>query len=82
MANEKANLKSEFQSPLTWLKWLLVLIIVTYAGYMVVSMYMRGDVAFPLLILIVVSSGVVMQIKRNYIVAVLPKGTLEAISVK
>ena len=33
-------------------------------------------------VLVSVSSGVVMQIKRNYIVAVLPKGTLEAISVK
>lgn len=65
MANEKANLKSEFQSPLTWLKWLLVLIIVTYAGYMVVSMYMRGDIAFPLLILIVVSSGVVIFLSKK-----------------
>ncbi len=32
-------------------------------------------------VLIVVSADVVMQIKRNYVVAVLPKGTLEAIAV-
>lgn len=32
-------------------------------------------------VLISVSSGVVMQIKRNYVVAVLPKGTLEAVAV-
>ncbi|MGN0902325.1 MAG: preprotein translocase subunit YajC [Succinivibrio sp.] len=33
-------------------------------------------------VLMSVSSGVVMQIKRNYVVAVLPKGTLEAVSVE
>ena len=33
-------------------------------------------------VLITVSSGVVMQIKRNYVVAVLPKGTLEAVAVE
>lgn len=33
-------------------------------------------------VLVSVSSGVVMQIKRNYVVAVLPKGTLEAIAVE
>ena len=33
-------------------------------------------------VLVSVSSGVVMQIKRNYVVAVLPKGTLEAITVE
>lgn len=33
-------------------------------------------------VLVSVSSGVVMQFKRNYIVAVLPKGTVEAISVE
>lgn len=32
-------------------------------------------------VLVSVSSGVVMQIKRNYVVAVLPKGTLEAVAV-
>ncbi|MGN0916220.1 MAG: preprotein translocase subunit YajC [Succinivibrio sp.] len=32
-------------------------------------------------VLMSVSSGIVMQIKRNYVVAVLPKGTLEAVSV-
>ena len=29
-----------------------------------------------------VASGVVMQMKRNYIVAVLPKGTIEPVSVE
>ncbi|MGN0893521.1 MAG: preprotein translocase subunit YajC [Succinivibrio sp.] len=33
-------------------------------------------------VLMSVSSGVVMQIKRNYVVAVLPKGTLEAVSIE
>ncbi len=33
-------------------------------------------------VLITVSSEIVMQIKRNYIVAVLPKGTLEAVAEK
>ena len=32
-------------------------------------------------VLVSVSSEVVMQIKRNYVVAVLPKGTLEAVAV-
>ena len=33
-------------------------------------------------VLLSISSGEVMQIKRNYVVAVLPKGTLEAVSVE
>ncbi len=33
-------------------------------------------------VLLAISSGEVMQIKRNYVVAVLPKGTLEAVSVE
>lgn len=65
MANDKANLKSEIQSPLTWLKWVIVLIIVTYAGYMVVSMYLRGDIAFPLLIVVVVTSGVIIFLSKK-----------------
>ncbi len=32
-------------------------------------------------VLMDVSNGVVMQMKRNYVVAVLPKGTIEAIAV-
>lgn len=65
MANDKSNLKSEIQSPLTWLKWVIVLIIVTYAGYMVVSMYLRGDIAFPLLIVVVVTSGVIIFLSKK-----------------
>src|SRR5574344_501276 len=33
-------------------------------------------------VLVSVSNDVVMQIKRNYVVAVLPKGTLEAVKTK
>ncbi len=55
------------QSPLSWLKWLAVILIVAYSGYMVVSMYLRGDVAFPLLVIVLVTSGVIIYLsKRTY----------------
>ena len=73
MANGKANLGSEVMSPLAWLKWLIVVIIVAYSGYMVVSMYLKGDVAFPLLVLVVVTSGVIIFLnKKTY--AQIPPG--------
>jgi maltose/maltodextrin transport system permease protein len=65
MANGKANLGSEVMSPLAWLKWLIVVIIVAYSGYMVVSMYLKGDVAFPLLVLVVVTSGVIIFLNKK-----------------
>lgn len=67
MASERLGTKPQIQSPLTWLKWLIVLLVVMYSGYMVVSMYLRGDVAFPLLIVVLVASGVVIFLnKRTY----------------
>ncbi len=57
--------QSEIQSPLSWLKWLVVLLIVMYSGYMVVNMYLRGDVAFPLLIVVLVASGVVIFLSNR-----------------
>ena len=67
MSQKASGIQSEVQSPLAWLKWIVVLLIIMYSGYMVVNMYLRGDVAFPLLIVVLVASGVIIFLsKRTY----------------
>lgn len=67
MAQEQRVRKSELASLGWFAKWLLTLGIAAYAGFMIVSMYMKGDVAFPLLVLVVVGSGLfIFNAKRTY----------------
>jgi ABC-type sugar transport systems, permease components len=51
----------------TWLKWLLASLVVLLNGYAIIMMYAGGEVAFALLDLVLVASGVYIFLnKRTY----------------
>jgi maltose/maltodextrin transport system permease protein len=56
------SIKSENaqSSRANWIKWILLTLISLVAGYAVVLMYAQGEIAFALVTLILVSSGVVI----------------------
>ncbi len=67
MEQDTMRKKSELQHLWAWAKWIIVLIIAAFSGFMVVSMYLKGDVAFPLLIIVLVTSGIIIFLnKRTY----------------
>ena len=51
-----------------WFKWLLAGLVVLLNGYAVVMMYAGGEIAFALLDLVLVASGVYVFIDRKSVV--------------